>query len=362
MKKIGFLNSIKSWGGGEKWYFEVALYFMNEGYEVHFFLAKNSELHKKLENHPAISLHFVSISGLSFINPFKIIQLKNIFIKYGIQVLFINQSHDLKTAGQAATKACVLKVIYTRGIAVPIKNSRLNRYIYSHWLTDILANSMATSATILQNNSHLFPKDKIKVIYNPLDVEEFCIRSFIPIYLRKSNEVIIGSLGRLETEKNHIFLIQLSELLLKKGINHKILIGGTGSLETKLKKSVNKKGLEEHFLFTGFISNVKDLLMNCDIFMLPSLWEGFGFVLAEASLCKKPIIAFNTSSIPELVDEGKTGFIIETNNVAACIDKILILNDNPARMTEMGENGCELVHQRFSKNIIMKQLENFINQ
>lgn len=361
MKKIGFFNSTKSWGGGEKWHYEAALYFMVAGYEVHFFLTENSELHQKLENYPTINLHFIKISGLSFLNPVKVSNLKNILRKFGIKILFINLSSDLKLAGRAAAKASVARIIYTRGIAVPIKNSALNRYIFSHWVTDILANSNATAATILQNNSHLFPKNKIKVIYNPLDVEEFSKRTFQPIYSRMGKEIIIGNLGRLEKEKNHFFLINLSEVLIKKGIEHKILIGGAGSMDSELKELVNAKELCSHFIFSGFLDNVKDLLMSCDIFILPSLWEGFGFVLAEASLCRKPIIAFNTSSIPELVENNESGFIINLNDTEDCANKILLLKNNPELAKEMGDKGYILVNERFEKNKIMKELEDFIN-
>ena len=360
MKNIGFINSMDSWGGGEKWHFETAIYFMEAGNNVHFFLSENSELHKKLISYPAIKLHFIKVSGRSFLNPFKVSKLKTVFIKEKMEVILINLSHDLKLAGLAGTKAGIPRIIYTRGVAYPIKNSALNRYVFSHWLTDILASSKATAAAILQKNPTLFPKEKIKVIYNPLDVAEFTNRPFKPVYSRKTNEIIIGSLGRLEKEKNHVFLIYLSEYLSKNQIEHSILIGGTGSLEVELKEEIGKKGLNAHFVFTGFLENVKDLLMCCDIFILPSLLEGFGFVLAEASLCEKPVIAFNTSSIPELVVNESTGFIVEVNDVKRCAEKVILLKNNPERIRVMGKNGFEYVRNTFSKEKIMKELEEFV--
>ena len=360
MKKICFFNSVKSWGGGEKWHYETALYFMHSGYSTHFFLTENSALHQKLKDHSEINLHFVKISGLSFLNPLKVARLKNIFKKLEIDILLINLSSDLKIAAQSATKAAVKKIIYRRGSAIPIKNSMLNRYIFSHWVTDILANSKATAETILQNNSDLFPKEKIKIIYNPIDILEFVQRPFQEIYHRKQDEIIIGNLGRLEKQKNQKFFIRLSEALKDKGIAHKILIAGSGKLENELKQMAVTKRVNDNFIFTGFLSNVKDLLMSCDIFILPSLWEGFGFVLAEASLCKKPIIAFNISSIPEVVIKDRTGFLIEVNAVKECVDKIILLKNNPKVGQKMGEEGFDFVSNQFDKNKIMREVENFI--
>ncbi len=360
MQIIGFFNSTKSWGGGEKWHFEAALYFLKSNYTVHFFLTENSELHHKLEKQRGIYIHFIKITGFSFLNPLKVLRLKNIFKNSGIEVLLINLSHDLKIAANAATMAHVGKIIYTRGIAFSIKDTFLNRYIFSHWVTDILANSNATAKSILENNKQLFPKEKIKVIYNPLHVAEFVIRPFSKIYNREKDEIVIGCLGRLEKEKNHIFFIRLSEALNKAGIKHKILIGGIGSMEDELKQLTVNKQLTGNFIFCGFVSNVKNLLMSCDIFMLPSLWEGFGFVIAEAFLCRKPVIAFNTTAIPELVKDGRTGFLTDVDSVAECAEKIILLKDNPALAEKMGDAGHDFVRQNFEENKIMKELEHFV--
>lgn len=361
MKKIGFFNSVKTWGGGEKWHYEAAVYFAEQGYVVHFFLTENSKLDSRLRDHSRIQLHYVQVSGLSFLNRAKVAGLKKVFKKTGIELLMMNLPSDLKVAGQAATKAGVPKVIYRRGSAIPIRNSFLNRYIFSHWVTDILANSMATKQTIRENNESLFPEDKIKVIYNPINTEEFIYRSHETIYSKLPGEIVIGHLGRLEKQKNQKFLIKLSVALKEKRIAHKILIGGTGRLEKELKELTIQEGVEEQIIFAGFLPNVKDLLMSSDVFILPSLWEGFGFVLAEASLCKRPILAFNISSNPEVVLDGQTGFLTAVNDVEACIEKLLFWKNNPDEAKVMGENGFSFICQKFDKGKIMKELEAYLN-
>lgn len=358
---IGFFNSAKSWGGGEKWYYDVALYFLASNYSVQFFVTENSQLHQKLAAHEGIHIHLVKITGRSFLNPFKLFRLRRIFKNSRIDVLLINFSNDLKIAAHAASMAKVKKIIYTRGIAFPIKNTFSNRYIFSHWVTDILVNSHATAKAVLENNKYLFPNEKIKVICNPLDAGDFVNRPFAKIYERKNSEIILGCLGRLEQEKNHIFFIGLSEALNKAGIPHKILVGGIGSLEAELKQLTVSKQISENFIFCGFVSNVKDLLMSCDIFMLPSLWEGFGFVIAEAFLCRRPVIAFDTTAVPEMVHNGKTGFVIDIDSVEQCVERIIILKNNAALAATMGNAGYDFVSEHFEAKKIMNELEHFIN-
>ncbi|WP_257666458.1 glycosyltransferase [Parapedobacter tibetensis] len=362
MRKLGFFNSAKTWGGGEKWHYEAALYFANRGYPVVFFAQEGSILQQKISGHPNVKFVPFKVSNYSFLNRLKVYALKQIFQALHIDILLINLSSDLKLAGQAAAKAGVQRIIYRRGSAIPIKNSLFNQYMFNYWITDILANSEATKETILQRNTHLFPKEKIKVIYNPIDVEAFVHAPFDPIYTKVPGEVVIANLGRLEEQKNQKFLILLSAELQQRSIAHKIIIAGSGRLESELKKLSRSLGVENNILFTGFIDNVKDVLMPCDIFLLPSLWEGFGYVLAEASLCRKAIIAFDVSSNPELVQPNLSGFLVSKNDVVACADKVCLLKNDPELCKKMGEDGMLHIINTFEKSRIMATVEAYINE
>lgn len=356
---IGFFNSVMSWGGGEKWHYEAADYFAQKGYRVYFFASENSVLHSKLKGHHLIQLELVRVTGTSFLNPIKVQRLKRIFKQANLDTLIINLPNDLKIAAFAGKLAGVKKIIYRRGSAIPIRNSLMNRFTFKNWVTDVLANSQATKRTILQYNSKLFPEEKIKVIYNPIDTKEFTDRDYDPVYHAEEHELVIGNLGRLEHEKNQQFLIRLSEKLKQKGIKHRVIIGGSGRLEKDLKEEARRRKVHNHVRFLGFVTNVKDVLMSCDVFVLPSLWEGFGYVLAEAALCRKPIIAFNLSSIPEIVIDGKSGFLID-NNVDACVNKIETLLEHRQLMKEMGECGYRYVSQKFDSEKIMADVEEYV--
>lgn len=358
-KNICFFNSAKTWGGGEKWHYEAALDMQQSGYEVLFITSPGSELEKKLSG--KIKTVLVKVSNLSFLNPFKIMRLKKILLKNKINTIVINLSADLKLAGLAANYARIPRIIYRRGSALAIKNSFLNRYYFQKILTDVLANSKATKRTILQNNSALFPAEKIKVIYNPIYIKEFLEKDFQPVYKKQGGEIVICCLGRLAPEKNHQFLIDLAVRLHSVSLPFKILIGGSGALENDLKASAINRKVADKVIFLGFIDNVKDLLSCCDIFILPSLWEGFGYVLAEASLCQKPVLAFDNGSAPELVSDGITGFLIPENDIHYTVEKIQLLYDQPELAKKMGENGRNFVMENFEANKINNQFLHYIN-
>lgn len=362
MQKIGFFNSTKTWGGGEKWHYETALYFAQRGYPVVFFGQKGSVLQRKIGNHPGIRFVPLNVNNYSFLNLAKVASLKQLFRNSAIDSLLINLSSDLKLAGQAATKAGVKRIIYRRGSAIPIRSNFFNKYIFRHWLTDILANSEATKEAILRHNNGLFPKGKIKVIYNPIDVEAFRNTPFNLVYTKAPGEMVLANLGRLEEQKNQKFLLYLSSELRHRGIRHKVIISGTGSLERELKKLSLNLGVAENIVFTGFVENVKDVLMACDIFILPSLWEGFGYVLAEASLSSKAIIAFDISSNPELVQPGVSGFLIPENDVMACAEKVVQMKKDPDLCEKMGKEGMCYISSAFEKEKILREIESYVTK
>lgn len=356
--KIAFFNSIATWGGGEKWHFDASVYFASQGHQVYFFGAPNGSIAQKLTSYKAVKFIPTTLSNTSFLNPLKLNSLKQSFKSLDLDIVIINHPGDLKIAAHAAHLADVPHIIYRRGSAIAIKDRFLNRYIFKNWVTGILANSQATKQTINALNANLFDPDKIKVIYNPIDVKEFIARGFEPVLKETSSELILGSLGRLAPQKNQFYLIDLSKALKQAGIAHKIYIAGVGALQEELQAYSKANQTQDTVFFIGFLDNVKDLLMCIDVFILPSLWEGFGYVLAEASLCKKPIVAFDVSSNPELVIDNQSGYLVPLNDLTTAIEKIKLLTD-PQLREKLGEFGFEYCSTTFENTKIAQQLTEY---
>ncbi len=359
MKTICFFNTTQSWGGGEKWHLETCSHMFNNGYKVLFITNEKSELYKKLQK-TKINHIGLNITNLSFTNLFTINKVKRILKKNNVETIIINLSRDLKIAGLSSKIAGVNRIIYRRGSAIPIKNSFINRYYFKNIITDILANSAATKKTVLQNNPKLFPEKKIQVIYNGIDVDAFIAKEYNPTYIKNKNELVLVNLGRLEFQKNQKFLIELAKELKKRAVKFKLIIGGEGRLKNELIELTKNYNLEKEILFPGFIEKPKDLILSGDIFLLSSLWEGFGYVLAEAALCKKPIIAFNTSSNPEVVKNNISGFLTPLNDINIFADKVEYLKNNPTKMNEMGFNGYQNTLDTFDSKKNQKLIEEYL--
>lgn len=361
MNRICFFNSLISWGGGEKWHYDISTHLGALGYPVVVISGKNGELFNRLKQ-TRVPTRQISISNLSFLNPVKILELRKIFKKEKVKTLILNLSTDLKAAGLAARLAGVENVIYRRGSAIPIRNTILNRLIFRYLVTDIIANSEETKRTILINNPKLFDENKIRIIYNGIDLEEHQKAKSKLLYQRTDGEIILGNAGRLTEEKGHIYLLELARILKEKKIKFKMLIAGTGKLRYRLYKIVRSYKIEKEVKFLGFVKNIKSFNQSIDIFLLTSLWEGFGYVIVEAMAEEKPVIAFDIRSSSEIIDQGHTGFLVEKGNVEDLAEKVDILAKNEKLRITMGKNGRRKVEKVFTLNKALKKVEEFLEE
>ena len=137
----------------------------------------------------------------------------------------------------------------------------------------------------------------------------------------------------------------------------KLIIGGAGPLEEALKESAREKALLKEVLFLGFIEEPKNFYNSADLFVLSSFWEGFGYVLAEASLCELPSVAFDLSSNAQIIQEGKTGTLVPEGDITHFADAIEKLCKNESLRIEMGRAAKRFVKDNFEATDIFEKVE-----
>lgn len=309
-RSVCFFNSNISWGGGEKWHYDISTRIKNKGFKVIVVTDKKSELCRRIQK-TSVELAYITISNISFLSPYKIYSIYRILKREHIDSIIMNLSEDVKVAGVAAKLAGAKHIIYRRGSATPIRNSLINRIIFKHIITGVIANSEETKKTILQNNPRLFPREKITVIYNGVDIAENSHEDTDPLYKRNIGEIILGNAGRLSHEKGQADLIEVAGHLKKKNIPFKLLIAGEGKLKNELKRYAKVLDVEKEVIFLGFVENVNRFMQAIDIFLMTSFYEGFGYVIVEAMANRKPVVAFDVRSNSEIIEDGKTGFLIK---------------------------------------------------
>ena len=358
LKSFCFFNTVDEWGGGERWHLDMALYLMFKGHQVMVITQPGAVLGERAQKQD-IAVFNILLNNLSVLNPFVLHKLANIFRSNRVDTVVLNLSRDLKCGGISAQMAGVKNIIYRRGSDRSVRNYFINRYLYQKVVTGILTNSQATKKAILSDGNSLVNPDKITVIPNGIDIKSFLNKDFQIQQPKQKSSIVLGALGRLEIQKNFEFLIPVAIELKKRGIPFEFLIGGKGSQESRLKSIIDEKDLKDVFHFLGFLDNPKDLLMSSDVFLLPSLWEGFGYVIVEASLSELPIVAFDISSNSEVINES-TGFLTPPNDVSTFCDKIVYLYEHPDQRKSMGKAGKNHVVKNFESSKIFDRIESYL--
>ncbi|MBS3772103.1 MAG: glycosyltransferase, partial [Bacteroidales bacterium] len=356
---IAFVNSNKAWGGGEKWHFEMGKRLREKGYPVLFVVHKKSALYKKVKEaelpHAAIV-----INNFSFLNLLKIRKISRLFREQRVGSVIMNLPSDVKVAGPAARKAGVEKIMYRRGTALPVNNNLYNRYLFKKVITHIITNSHATKELLLQKNSKLVDRKKFRIIYNGLDFNEFDNRPVKPIYTRKNDELIIGNASRFVEQKGHKLLVEVARKLKSREVPFQLLLAGEGKLKESIIKLAKKEGVYENLLFTGFITDIKSFMASIDIFLLTSLWEGFGYVIVEAMAGEKPVIAFDISSNPEIIRDGENGYLIPFRDTDTFAEKIITLYHKPRLREKMAREAGKTAAENFDMDYMVRQIEDLI--
>jgi glycosyltransferase involved in cell wall biosynthesis len=345
-RTICFFNSMNTWGGGEKWHYDVASYLMKQHYRALLVSSPKSPLSLRL-GEIGIPGYHIRISNLSFLNPVKVLRIASIFRKEQVGSLITNISGDMKVASIAGKIAGVPRIIYRRGSAIPIRNSIINRYLFRKVLTRIVANSRETKRTILANNEMLVPPEKIRVIYNGVYLSRYHL-DVPPLYRAVPGEIVLGSAGRLSEEKGHLYLLELLRLLNSSDHRFTLLIAGEGRLLHWLQKKAKKLGVDGQARFLGFVEDMPAFFRSIDIFLLSSHYEGFGYVIAEAMASRKPVVAFDIKSSAEIIDHGSTGYITQQHNVREMAGRVIELAGDSSLREQMGINGRRRVEEMFS--------------
>ncbi len=139
-----------------------------------------------------------------------------------------------------------------------------------------------------------------------------------------------------------------------------MIIGGDGPLKDEIELLAAKKKVGDVVLFPGFISDIKGFMVSIDVFVLTSLWEGFGYVIAEAMYFEKPVVAFNVSSNPELITNKKNGFLPQLGDIETMAASIELLYHNRDLLADMGKYGKKFVTSRLSIQNTVSEVIQFL--
>ena len=193
---------------------------------------------------------------------------------------------------------------------------------------------------------------KVRCIYNGVDLARFCPRS-PSAQLRASlglpyGVAVVASVGRFVPYKGFAVLLEAADVVRASRPDVHWLLVGDGELRGELERQCRTLSLDTQVRFTGWRTDVADLLALADLFVLPSMSEHFGRVLVEAMALGKPVVATDAGGVPEIVVPGETGLLVPPGDATAMARAICALLKDPARSAQLGAAGRRRVEAEFS--------------
>jgi sugar transferase (PEP-CTERM/EpsH1 system associated) len=209
-----------------------------------------------------------------------------------------------------------------------------------------------------------FPTDRMRVIPNGINLERIDgaeagnLRGELGI---APDEFVIGTVARLDKTKDTLTLCRAFARIVRNSAGEKrplrLLIVGEGEQKETLRKFSLEQGLVHEILLTGVRHDVPQLLKVMDLFSLPSLSEGLPITILEAMSASLPIVAARVGALPEVVEEGVTGFLVEPQRDDLLSERILRLYEHRAEAAAFGRAGRKKIESAFGIDGMLRQYE-----
>ncbi len=353
---ILFINSIQMWGGGEVWLMDIMHGLQSHGHSVFLLCRPNTEL---AQNAKTNGFDVITMRIGGDFDPFVIWKTRTVMKEKKIDVICTNMDKELRFGGIAAKLAGVKGIVPSREIDYPLKNTLRYRFAYNILATKIAVNSIATQNTVLQS-APWFKKEKIKIIYKGISLEPYDVlpASNIRSEFNLSPDTrLVTFVGQLDERKGLYDLLEAWKSIHSQYKEVVLALAGKGPMQNYIEQFIKDNSLQSSVCMLGFRTDIPSILLQSSMLVLPSLWEGFGYVLVEAMAARMPTVATRTSSIPEIVEHEKSGLLVPPRNAMQLAEAISSLLSDPEKAKKMGNYGRTLVEQKFTIGTMIDEFE-----
>jgi glycosyltransferase involved in cell wall biosynthesis len=209
---------------------------------------------------------------------------------------------------------------------------------------------------------HVAPPQKFSVVRLGIELEprvrfdgdagEVRRRHAIP-----AEKFVIGWFGRMTAVKRTNDLLTMLAGVRERGIDAMLLLVGDGDDRGLLEQRAHDLGLARSCLFVGYQEDVAPWYAICDTVVLTSASEGTPVTIIEALAAARPVVATRVGGVPDVVDEGETGFLVRAGDTHALAERIQILSGDPERRRTMGETGRTRMLERYAVGRLVEDID-----
>lgn len=372
---IALVITQSSWGGAQRYVFDLATSFKKLGHRVVVIAGKNDDaiLFDRLKKGGVETI--VVNSLVREINPFVDLycawKLFKLFKSGSFDVVHLNSSKAGAIGSIAAHLARVPCVVYTaHGFVFNERLLALKRWVYVvfEWASSLFRDAIITVSTFDERSAlrlHIAPKRKLRTIWNGIDVthDSYTSRALARSYLLSQQHIldsqyVIGCVANFYTNKGLDNLLQAMELLIKQHPRAILVVVGDGILRPRLEENIQSLRLALNVLLVGHKKDPERHLKAFDLLVSSSLKEGLSYTLIEAARAKVPIVATAVGGTPEIIHDHVHGLLVPPSNPSALSDMLSFAISHPKEMIQYATAAHERVTRDFDvEDMVRKTLD-----
>jgi glycosyltransferase involved in cell wall biosynthesis len=348
--KILFVDLETEWRGGQNQALLLLTALNARGDTAELVALKGSALGRRAVA-KRVKVHFVAEFAARVLAAAKIFQLTQ---NGAFDVVHANEAHAVTAAWLAGAQRRAVFLI-SRRVGYPLSKGRvaLARYIAAH---RIIAISQWVAERLVASGA---PKEKLVVIYEGVEV-----RALPETEARKQararwgvaeETVLLGSVGVLLPDKGHEWLIRALALLRVEFPDCKLLLAGAGPSRPTLEQLAAELGVSEMVIFAGFVADIETVYTALDVFLFPSFFEGLGTSLLAAISSEIPSVAFDCCAFGEIIENGKSGLLVEAGNVEEIVKAVSQLLRDKEFARTVGQAGRARIANLFSSERMVEE-------
>lgn len=367
MKNILLYTDTSQIGGAEQHMLLLAQYLDKEQFTVRVACSKSPTLDPWVKKLTDLNIEVIRLNVSHKHDPRHFFTLKKLIREHKIHLLHAHIWNP------ASGRYAYLAAHATHTPLIVTEHDPFELGTIKEWMKKKLNTHVAKIIAISEANKKLlttlYPslKSRITLIHNGIDTTWFSSQLIslsetekqqlrTQIFQAKPEDTVITCVAELHPRKGQEYLIKAAPLIQKKFPHIRIILVGKGNDHDRLQKLITQLDLTEIVLLIGHRNDVPYILAASDIFVLPSLKEAFGLVLLEAMTAGLPIVATRSGGVPDIIQEGKNGILIEPENEKALSKAIIELLTNKTLKEKMKKEN-PLRAETFDVKHMVKKVE-----
>jgi glycosyltransferase involved in cell wall biosynthesis len=289
-----------------------------------------------------------------------------------IDILHTHRYKENVLGGMLKKRCKIKRLVQTvHGLSEPftgIKNLKINLYskLNQHFTNNYFDKVLTVSFDMQDKLSAIITPEKLITIHNAINTAnlkvnkaEFEVRQEFGI---EKGCAIIGSVGRMVPIKGYDIFLRAAELILKVNPEVNFILAGDGPLKLKLESIARNMGLNSAVRFAGFRSDILETINCFDIFVVSSYYEGIPIALLQAMALKKAIVATGVGGVNEIIENGTSGFLVESGNADEIASACITFLNNTGIRKKMGAEARKRVEEEFSVEIQKERILRLYNE